>query len=579
MATPYLKWMDPQGAEQVYPLERDNVLVGRKSDADIILAAMSVSRHHARFVRGEDGYSIVDLSNTNGTYVNGQRIKQQQLRHGDRICLGQDRVELYYFTGSSPSPSTVSGSPVEDLEKSLASLSLILPAGSSQRSDLEKISSILDFQYQWGKMFSAEQTFEQILRAALKISGAERGYILLKERDQFEYVAGMNEQGQQLSQSEFGASRSVVRQVVNNGEPLYMAGGIGGEFAENQSIVVLNIRSLACLPLRWMLPESDTPEVRGVLYLDSMRSMRELSGLDEKILNKLALEAGNVFEKLQMIKSFEERRSLELELALAQETQKNLQNELRAAEELRRAESQVLLAENAGSMGRFAAALSHELNSPLGVLKSSLQTGDTLAVKKATLPIEKRMEVEKMEASLRSSAMQAAERLHQIVLRMQRFTNMDRNEIVSVDLNSLLQDVTDVLKSQIKDTVILENDFQPVPKVLVRPQQISAVFSNLLHNAVEGLTSGGHVWLTTCLRDSQVHVTVRDDGRGISKEELINIFEPAFRVRAGRVSTGNWGLFSCRQIIREHGGEIEIQSTPGQGTTVRVTLPGAKREQ
>jgi signal transduction histidine kinase len=574
MADPYLKWIDPQGVERVHVLKGDEVLVGRKSDADIILASMSVSRHHAKLVRDNEGYSIVDLSNTNGTYVNGQRIKQQQLHTGDRICLGQDRVELRYLTGASNSVKTAPGSEAEDLEKSLASLSLILPAGSSSpHLDLEKISSILDFQYQWGKLFSAERTFEQILKSALKISGAERGYILLKEKDTFEYVAGMNEQGQQLRQSEFSASRSVVRQVVGNGKPIYMAGGIAGDFAENQSIVLLNIRSLACIPLRWMLPESDTPEVRGVLYLDSLRSMRELSGLDEKILNKLALEAGNVFEKLQMIKTFEERKTMQLELALAQETQKNLQNELRAAEELRRAESQVLLSENAASMGRFAAAISHELNSPLGALKSALQTCNTLAEKKATLPVEKRMDVEEIEASLHRGAMESAERLHQIVLRMQRFTNMDRNEIVSVDLNSLLQDVTDILKSEIKDTVILELDCQPVPRILVRPQQISAVFSNLLHNAVEGLVGDGHVWLATCLMDCHVQVTVRDDGRGILAEELANIFEPAFKVRAGRVSTGNWGLFSCRQIIREHGGEIEIQSGPGEGTTVRVTLP------
>jgi signal transduction histidine kinase len=578
MAGPHLKWIDSHGVEHVRVLTGNDVLIGRKSDADIILAAMSVSRHHARLVGGKDGYSIADLSNTNGTYVNGQRIKQQRLRDGDRICLGQDRVELYYFTGAAASTSTVAGSAAEDLEKSFASLSLILPTGSSEHSDLEKISSILDFQYQLGKVFSAEKTFEQILKSALKISGAERGYILLKEKDRFEYVAGMNERGEQLRQSEFSASRSVVRQVANNGKPIYMAGGIGGEFAEMQSIVILNIRSLAAIPLRWMLPESDTPEVRGVLYLDSTRSMRELSGLDEKILNKLALEAGNVFEKLQMIKTFEERKSLQLELALAQETQKNLQNELRAAEELRRAESQVLLAENAASMGRFAAALSHELNSPLGVLKSALQTCNTLAEKKPALPVEKRREVEEIEVRLRESAMESAERLHQIVLRMQRFTNMDRNEIVSVDLNSLLQDVTDVLQSQIKDTVRLEIGFQPLPRILVRPQQIGAVFSNLLHNAVEGLAAGGHVWLLSSLTDSHVEVTVRDNGGGISPEDLANIFEPAFKVRAGRVSTGNWGLFSCRQIIREHGGEIEIQSTLGQGTTVRVTLPAVKSE-
>jgi signal transduction histidine kinase len=73
--------------------------------------------------------------------------------------------------------------------------------------------------------------------------------------------------------------------------------------------------------------------------------------------------------------------------------------------------------------------------------------------------------------------------------------------------------------------------------------------------------------------NSQLEVIVQDDGKGMSAEELATIFDPAFKVKSGRVSTGNWSLFSSRQIIREHGGEIEIQSSPGQGTRVRVTLP------
>ena len=574
MTTVSLKWTDSEGHEQFFPLSTDEILIGRKSDADIILANASVSRHHAKLVRGKEGYSIIDLSNTNGTYVNGQRIKQQRLHHGDRICLGQNRMELCYLTGADESASTAPSSEAEDLEKSLASLASILPMGSPQHSDLEKISSILDFQYQWGKVFSAERTFEQILKSTLRISGGERGYIVLKQQDRFEYILGMNDRGRSLPQSDFRASQTVVRQVAKEGKPIYMAGGISQEFAELKSILTWNVRSLACMPLRWMMPESDTAEIHGVLYVDSTRNMRELSGLDEKILNKLAHEAGNVFEKLEMIKSFEQRRTLQLELALAQETQKNLQNELRTAEELRRAESQVLLSENAASMGRFAAALSHELNSPLGALKSALQTCSALAEKKATLEAEKRREVEEIEAQLRRSVMESADRLHQIVLRMQRFTNMDRKEILLVDLNSLLQDVIDVLKLlQIKDGVTLELDLQSIPRIRVRPQQISAVFSNLLQNAVEGLTSAGHVWLTTCQVGPQVQIVVRDDGRGISAEELASIFDPSFKVKAGRVATGNWGLFSCRQIIREHGGEIDIQSAPGHGTTVRVTLP------
>ena len=79
--------------------------------------------------------------------------------------------------------------------------------------------------------------------------------------------------------------------------------------------------------------------------------------------------------------------------------------------------------------------------------------------------------------------------------------------------------------------------------------------------------------LTTRQVRSLAEVTVEDSSRGMSPEELANIFDPAFKVKEGRVSTGNWGLFSSRQIVREHGGDIEIDSTPGKGTRLRVTLP------
>ena len=411
-----------------------------------------------------------------------------------------------------------------------------------------------------------ETTFEQILKSALKISGAERGYILLKGQEGFEYVSGLGERGQKLPQSDFQASQSVARQVARDGKPVYPAKEIIGEFAMQQSIVNLQLRSLACMPLRWLSPESDTPGVNGVLYLDSTQSMRTLSGLDQRILDKLASEAGNLFEKLELVKTFEKRKSLELELALAQ-------SELQAAEALRRSEAKVLLAEYGASMGRFSAALSHELNSPIGALRSALQSGNALAAKKAALPPERRHELEELEATLRRTAIESVERLHQIVLRMQRFTNLDRNEILRVDLNSLLQDVVDILKAGLKSDVHLELNFQSLPSLRLRPQQMSAVFSNLLQSAIERLDGGGHVSLTTRQIHSQAEVTVEDNSRGMSAEELANIFDPVFKVKGGRVSTGNWGLFSSRQIVREHGGDVEIDSTPGKGTRLRVTLP------
>jgi signal transduction histidine kinase len=561
---PYLKWTDPQGKEQIYTLSADEVLIGRRADADIIFPNAHVSRRHAKLIKGKDGYSIVNLPNTHGIYVNGQAVQERELRHGDRIRLGVEPIELRYFI--HPEDAGDRARPADEFETSWADLSTIFSAEFGQYSDLEKMSSLLDFQYQWEKKFSAEKTFYQILKAALRISRAERGYILLKRQDTFEYVSGLGANGELLPESEFRASQSVARQVTRDGKAVHRAEQIDGTLAAQQSIVDLRLSSVACMPLSWLSPESDVPTINGVLYLDSTRSMRVLSQLDQKILNKLAVEAASVFEKLELVRTFEQRKSLELELALAQ-------RELQAADALRHAESRVLLAEYGASMGRFAAALSHELNSPIGALKTALQTSAVLAERKATMPPEKRAGLEEMETQLRRTAIESLERLHQIVLRMQRFTNLDRSEILQVDLNSLLQDVVDMFQAEIKADIHVELDLQQLPSIFVRPQQLSAVFANLLENATEELEVGGHVRLTTHQLESQVEITIEDDGHGLPAEELANIFDPAFKVKSGRVSTGNWSLFSSRQIVWEHGGEIELQSAPGKGTTVRVKLP------
>jgi two-component system, NtrC family, sensor kinase len=102
---------------------------------------------------------------------------------------------------------------------------------------------------------------------------------------------------------------------------------------------------------------------------------------------------------------------------------------------------------------------------------------------------------------------------------------------------------------------------------------MSSVFLSLLQNALEETNGSKRVLLATRQNDSQVQVIVQDDGKGMSSEEVAGLFDPAFKIKAGRVSTGNWSLFSSRQIIQEHGGHIEIQSSVGKGTLLRVALP------
>jgi DNA-binding winged helix-turn-helix (wHTH) protein len=95
---PSLRWIGSQGREESLLLRGEEIVVGRKSDADLVLENPYISRHHAKLTRGTQGYLILDLDSSHGTFVNGQRIDRHELQSGDRIALGKERIELVYYT-------------------------------------------------------------------------------------------------------------------------------------------------------------------------------------------------------------------------------------------------------------------------------------------------------------------------------------------------------------------------------------------------------------------------------------------------------------------------------------------------
>jgi serine phosphatase RsbU (regulator of sigma subunit) len=320
MTTPRLQWKAPDGKEQIFMISAPEVLIGRKTDADISISNQHVSRHHAKLVSTAGGHQIVDLGSTYGTFVNGQRIDARALTHGDKLTFGKDEVEFHYLT-EAPEPARNEAETTRIVQQSFKDLGRVLPSAAS---DLEKILFILDFQQQWNQAFTAENGLEQILESALKVSGAERAFIMTRKAEMFGYAAGMESRGRKLSESDFHTSQSVVRDVAGHGRPIFMVEGIDQNYAAQESIVAMNLLALACLPLRGIPTGGDAPEILGILYLDSTKMMHSLSGLDQKILNKLAVEAGNVLERVETIKSIEHRKNLERDLALAEETQRSI---------------------------------------------------------------------------------------------------------------------------------------------------------------------------------------------------------------------------------------------------------------
>ncbi|MEE8585660.1 MAG: SpoIIE family protein phosphatase [Acidobacteriota bacterium] len=322
MAIPYLEWKDSLGTLQNYEISSDQVLIGRKSDSDVVLPNPYISRHHAKIVHDTDRFWLADLGSTHGTYLNGQRIEREALQSGDRIGVGRDQVEITFWSGE-PSSGRRHEEASEAMQTAFLNLTAMMPLETTAKSELEKISLLLDFQYQWGQQFSGDAMFHQILSSALTISGAERGFILRRKDKKYEYARGLDSNLNTLSEAEFSTSQTVINQAAE-GKPVFMTEGISGEFAQQESIVAMNLRAVACLPLQGIASDQAAPEVLGILYLDSTKTMHALSGLDQKILDKLANEAGNVMEKLDMLRGLQERQVMEQELALARETQVNL---------------------------------------------------------------------------------------------------------------------------------------------------------------------------------------------------------------------------------------------------------------
>ena len=237
------------------------------------------------------------------------------------------------------------------------------------------------------------------------------------------------------------------------------------------------------------------------------------------------------------------------------------------------AQSQLLLAESSASMGRLAAALSHELNTPAGALKSAVQTLRQVAEKRPGASEEQTKQLDQTETELHLVVEKSLQRLQEVMKRMQRVTGLDRAEVSSVDLNEVLEDLVSLVESDLSQGVSIDLDLQPMPSISARPQQMSAVFSNLLHVAIARVGTEGHVRVTSRKLDSEIEVVLTHDGPGMSASDLSEVFDLGLSVRGKRVAATNWSLFSSRQILREHGGEIRIDSYPDRGTTVYVSLP------
>jgi signal transduction histidine kinase len=233
--------------------------------------------------------------------------------------------------------------------------------------------------------------------------------------------------------------------------------------------------------------------------------------------------------------------------------------------------SRLLNSETALSFSRLSATLSHELNSPLGALASSLDSLKALRTKEQADGLD-RQRANQIWEDLMDGADKAAQKLHEIASRIERFTNLDRADSSPVEVDRMLRDIAQMVSPPGADSRIALS-VSALPALTLKPQAVSSVFSRLMQNALRANSDSQPVEVEAHVLDGHVVVSVRDHGSGLSKRELGELFEPGFRAKGSRIGASNWGLFTARQIVREHGGEITAERAEGGGTKVSVQLP------
>jgi len=241
--------------------------------------------------------------------------------------------------------------------------------------------------------------------------------------------------------------------------------------------------------------------------------------------------------------------------------------------EQKKLRQRLLLADRLASVGTLAAGVAHEINNPLAYVLGNLNYVAE-RVERLTCLDDDEEDDELREAV--TEAVQGANRVREIVQGMKIFSRADQDSTDEVDLASVLDSAISIANNEIRHRARLVKDYDNVPLILGNAGRLGQVFVNLLVNAAQAIADGAadlnevRVGLKTV--GGMVNITVRDTGEGMPPEVQRRIFDPFFTTKPIGVGSG-LGLAICHGIIASHGGEIQVESQAGKGTTFTVRLP------
>ncbi len=238
---------------------------------------------------------------------------------------------------------------------------------------------------------------------------------------------------------------------------------------------------------------------------------------------------------------------------------------LRDITKSRRTAQQTIESERLNALTLLAAGVAHEIGNPLNSLHIHLQLMERSVQKldgDAKGELERSIDVARSEVN----------RLDSIVTQFLRAIRPSRPQFRPENLNTIVEEVVRFFTPEIHDRdIVVEQELRSdLPLLQLDRDQMKQAFYNVIKNSLEAMQRHGTLRIQTDMDDTHVLIRFVDTGRGMSAENLSRVFEPYFTTKPS--GTG-LGLLIVRRIVREHGGELSIESGKGKGLTVTIRLP------
>ena len=240
----------------------------------------------------------------------------------------------------------------------------------------------------------------------------------------------------------------------------------------------------------------------------------------------------------------------------------DLKERLEMERALRQIQEQLLQSEKLAAMGRLTSQIAHELNNPLYGIMNTLEL-----LKTEISPQSKRRKVLEM-------ALSETVRLSELLRKMLSFSKPDQEEKQPVDVNTVLDEILLLHEKQLQENDIkIKTEFaRTLPEIRASKNQLRQVFLNLVANARDAMPNGGTLRVTTTADHENIEIEIADTGMGIKEEHIKKIFDSFFTTKDSVKGVG-LGLSVCYGFIKDHGGDIQVQSQVGAGTTFAITFP------